>query len=299
MQAALSVVPKYKSRVVVGGTQIIEMTPKEWSEIEDCVCQRDTAAHADKIERHLKVARPEHRHVNAFLFDDGSMMKANGHTRSLLWDQGRIPAPAHVLVIVERCSTDKETIRARYSTFDNQTSVETKQDRVTGAAKMHKLEFKSTYLKDGRFSAAMTPVTPVHIEDDNKVLFWIEPLMALDLLHPNRRTFINPVMSIYLATYHARGQEALKFWKEFIDKDGGNMANGRYNSILALKHWLDLMKAKGWGNHASTKMIRSVALGVFEAWYRNRDTSYTELEMKNLHKNAEMNLATYKADHGL
>lgn len=264
---------KLHSNAIPEDLEILLMTPAEWSAVAAIDVQRDTEKHAGRIEKHMQTYASPHREVHAARLPDGTLVKINGHSRDLLWREGRAPAPDKLLVTVHRVENLAHA-RTLYSFYDSAAAVETVTDKVYGACRMLGLEFQSSYCKDMRFSAALTPITPAAITDrGERAGFWATELMALDELDVKRTQFINPVTSIFLITYRKHGEPVLGFWRAFVEGRGTKGESG-YDAVEGLAQWLLVMKQDGWGNGTSQKKIRDVVLGVVEAWLKNPELRY-------------------------
>jgi len=112
----------------------IEMDTDTFIKIQDNPIQRDTVNHAKKaVKRHLKeYTEPQRVVAIAQLTGSKKRWKVDGHTRSLLWDSGKLKAPTTVYVTVYHISNEEELIEL-YSHFDNKDAAETRQDQLTGA----------------------------------------------------------------------------------------------------------------------------------------------------------------------
>lgn len=275
---------KLSSKRLPADLEIILMRPEEWAAVPSIDVQRDTEAHAAKIEPHMRTFLSPHREVQAARLPDGSMVKLNGHSRDLLWRSGRIPAP-DTLVVTVHMVEDLAQARQLYWAYDNASAVETSTDKVFGACRRLGMEFTSAYCKEMRFSAALTPITPSHIKDKGaRTEYWQEELKVLDRLGVKRAVFINPVTSIFLHTTRHYGDTSLVFWITFAER-GGVKDEAGYCAIEALGAWLDARKKSGWGNGTSQKQIRNVVLGAFIAWHRNNNVRFSS--PKHLEKRAE------------
>jgi hypothetical protein len=264
---------KLHSNAIPDDLEILLMTPAEWAAVAAIDVQRDTEKHAARIEKHLQTYASPHREVHAARLPDGSLVKINGHSRDILWRDGRAPAPDKLLVTVHKVENLAHA-RTLYSFYDSTTAVETVTDKVYGACRMLGLNFQSSYCKDMRFSAALTPITPAGITDrGERTAFWSAELLALDALDVKRTQFINPVTSIFLITYRKHGEHVLGFWQPFAAGNGIKDEKG-CNTVEALAQWLVLMKQDGWGNGTSQKNIREVVLGVVEAWVKAPDVRF-------------------------
>ncbi|WKZ86296.1 hypothetical protein N5B55_04920 [Ralstonia pickettii] len=264
---------KLSSKRLPADLEIILMRPSEWAAVPCIDVQRDTARHAARIEPHMRQFLSPHREVQAARLPDGSLVKLNGHSRDLLWQEGRIPVPDTLLVTVHVVA-DMEQARRLYWAYDNATAVETPTDKVFGACRRLGMEFTSSYCKEMRFSAALAAISPKHLkEKDQRIEYWQEELKALDSLGVSRATFINPVTSIFLVTMRKYGDAALVFWMTFSER-GGVKDEAGYDAIEGLGAWLDARKKDGWGNGTSQKQIRNVVLGAFMAWHKNNGVRF-------------------------
>ncbi|MFT4064325.1 hypothetical protein [Paraburkholderia sp.] len=286
---------KLHSNAIPDDLELLLMTPEEWEAVPPIDVQRDTEKHATRIEKHLQTYASPHREVHAARLPDGELVKINGHSRDLLWRSGRVIAPDKLLVTVHKVDSMAHA-RTLYSFYDSATSVETVTDKVFGACRMLGLAFESSYCRDMRFSAALSPVSPASMTDRaERTAFWKDELLALDTLHVKRAQFINPVASIFLITTRKHGDKAMDFWRAVVGSTGIKDDQG-YDAVEALGQWLVLMKQDGWGNGTSQKKIRDVVLGVVERWVQNPAARY---EKPRDIARKPIDLITYKKALGL
>jgi len=124
----------------------------DWLVLQDHPRRRDTERHAKKAHWQfaLRAKGPLAETLRCVVAADlnGELYKVDGHTRSYLWREGRLPQPEFVLITVYRCRSITE-LNELYDAFDSQFAVEERYASVVGAYRAHGLDLKSPRLKDG------------------------------------------------------------------------------------------------------------------------------------------------------
>src|SRR5882672_12509291 len=108
-----------QSTDIISDGGIMAMGPKDWAAIPDNPRQRDTVAHARRAaQTNLKEPHPTHLKVHMARLADGRCYKLDGHTRSYLWEIGKLEAPQAVQVQVWDVA-DLDAAKELYNTFDS------------------------------------------------------------------------------------------------------------------------------------------------------------------------------------
>lgn len=142
--------PPWENDVTIATTvmRTIQMTTTAWAAVPDSPRQRDTAAHARKaLKGHLKTASPTHARVSAASVNGQLVCKLDGHTRSHLWQSGKLSKPVGDTVFVDVYPVkDMAEANALYVQFDNAGAMEDSRDRVAGAFREHNIHLTSPLL---------------------------------------------------------------------------------------------------------------------------------------------------------
>lgn len=147
-----AVAPPEHASTDLGPLYAITMPVSDWLALRDHPRRRDVERHGKKahwafaLRARGPVAETLRCVVAAEL--DGALYKVDGHTRSHLWREGKLPYPQVVLVTVYRCRSMAE-LHELYDAFDNQLAAEERYASVVGAYRAHALELTSPRLKDG------------------------------------------------------------------------------------------------------------------------------------------------------
>ena len=239
--------PQHERRI-----RYIEMTPAEWAKVPDNPRQRDTELHAKSAIKYLQVPQPPHAQVEMAALPDGSRWKLNGHTRSLLWGDGRIPVPPVLHVTVYEMWTYNDVIES-YEWFDNAAAAERGTDILQGAIKANGLTLETKMLRSGKFGSALRRVFLAITRDFGSdwhnyalvyeaVRYFARELKAFDELAPTGKLFPPGVQMALLLTMKRNPQEAGEFWKLYSTQSG--VKDG--TSMDAVQAYIEaVLRAKG------------------------------------------------------
>ena len=197
-----------------------KMTAAQWIAVNDNPRQRDTAAHAIKASRgHLKAPSPVHQRVHAAQLPGGMLVKLDGHTRAMLWSDGRLAAPDVVFCDIHHVSSMDEA-KALYETFDGKGAGKTARDNLSGAFREAGMVPESGLLQTGAITSALRHLAPGGTPIYSAVKMWRPELEALDALGVSSRLFIGGVILGALAVLRVRGERAHAFLSA-VAVDGG------------------------------------------------------------------------------
>ncbi len=248
--SAPNAVPESDFRILadIGGVMTAEMTVEAWIALPNHPHQRNTARHARAV--HLKqakqaagaVARQLAHVVAAGL--DGMYYKVDGHTRSYLWEQGKLPRPAVLHVTIYPVSSRAE-LDALYEVFDASTAAKTRYDQVYGGFRECGFQPRSKRLKHGFLNDALNIALRGGIRGQQgralpevnlyrAVDVFKRELELLDGIDPEPRPFYSGVVAaalIGLALYPP--ERVLEFFKK-LQNGEGNRKDGRSDPVDAV-----------------------------------------------------------------
>ena len=250
----------------------IQMTPAQWAQVEDNPIQRDTELHARKATRtHLKTPSSAHRHVHAAHLPDGKLVKLDGHTRSLLWEDGRLKKPEVVEVALHEVRNMQEAIDL-YKHFDNPSATETATDRLTGAYRFHGISPRSELLTNGGISTALNIINQSSPQIYDMVGEWKDELMMLDDINATHQQMSSVLIAACLLTLRKHGSRALDFWRLYC-AGGGTRIDGKSCGVDELTRIVADWRARrmiATGGSASRRNQAGKALSCCDSWLAGR-----------------------------
>lgn len=220
------------------------ITPEAWTQVRGNPRQRDTERHADKIETHLQVVMPQHALVHAAQLPDGELIKLDGHTRCLLWEQNRAPVPQIIYMVITPAANMDEAMRM-YSLYDNALVTELRADEVFGAFREHGLRPQSKILQRGILSGALglaewsrTGLIPkrttFHV--NSAIAEWKHEIASLDRIitgHESKRLHSGIVAAILLTLRQHGYIRVAPFWARYLNKDESGSVRDPHNVLLS------------------------------------------------------------------
>lgn len=262
-------------KIQLGPTmKLIPMTPQEWWNVPDNPIQRNTAEHAKKaIRGHLAAPHPSHAIVHAAQLTDGTLVKLDGHTRSALWMDGRLQAPATVQVIVHKAASLEDAI-GLYKHFDNPSATENAGDRLAGAYRLSSIVPKSRLLTHGGVTAAlnlMNETSGIY----SLVSEWKIEIELLDEMDLSVAAMPSVLIAAALLTIRKHGRKALDFWRLYA-AGGGTRINGKScgcDELTRIVADLRARKQLGNGGANSRRNQAGRAISCCEAWLLGRSFS--------------------------
>ena len=253
----------------------IQMTPAQWAAVEDNPIQRDTEEHAKKaLRNHLKKPSSAHRHVHAARLPNGKLVKLDGHTRSLLWQQGRLMAPEVVEVALHEAADLKEVIEL-YKHFDNEGSTENATDRLSGAYRLHAVKPSGRLLVSGGISSALNIIDQSQRPIYELVEEWKGELELLDALNATKRAMPSVLIAAALVTFRKHGLRALQFWTLYCT-GAGSRIDGKSCGVDELTRIVADLRARkilATGGNAARREQAGRAISCCEAWLNGRSFS--------------------------
>jgi len=252
--------------------KLIELTVAQWADVQDNPIQRNTAEHAKKaIRGHLRNASPTHSLVAAALLPDGAMVKLDGHTRSALWQDGRLEAPKTVYVAVHSVQGMAHAMEL-YKQFDNPAATENAGDRLNGALRLHALAAKNRLLTQGGITSALGMI------DQTKSVYkmvgeWKDELELLDELSASPAAMPSTLICAALLTLRKHGAKALDFWRLYA-AGGGTRIDGKSCGVDELTRIVADLRARkqlATGSANSRQSQAGRAISCCDAWLQGRN----------------------------
>lgn len=252
---------------------LITISLGEWTRIRGNERQRNTERHADKVEHQFKVVLPQHWVVYAAQLPSGEYVKLDGHTRCLLWNEGRAPKPAHISMMVHQAA-DEEHVKTMYDAYDGSKSAETSADRVFGAFREHGIHPQSKLLQRGTLTSALALVESARtgvsrhgagLKANSAVIEWKDEINCLDRIitgHESRRMH-SSIAAAMMLTVRRRGFHVVApFWARYLAKKEEGDVRDPHNLLLS---YLRRCQAMKWtGSSTSQLDIAGKALSACE-----------------------------------
>lgn len=231
-----------------GGVITAEMTVEDWIALPHHPHQRNTVRHSRAV--HLKRAKEAAGAVANHLAHvvaarlDGTHYKVDGHTRSYLWERGKLPRPAILHVTIYPVSSRAE-LDALYEVFDASTAAKTRYDQVYGGYQECGFQPRSKRLKHGFLNDALNIALRGGIRGQQSralpdvnlyraVAVFKPELELLDSIDPEPRPFYSGVVAaalIGLTLYPPT--RVLEFFKK-LQNGEGNRKDGRSDPVDAV-----------------------------------------------------------------
>lgn len=248
--------------------ELKKMSVNEWIDVLDNPIQRNTEVHAKKaLRNHLKSSSPIQAKVSAAELPDGTLIKLDGHTRSLLWETGRLERPDVVYCDVYHVQ-NLEMAKLLYSHFDNPIAAENAIDRLSGALRDANIVLKSPYLMNGLSSALRVlegGKSAGHIY--GSVLLWKREIEMLDSLCLKSQGANSGRILGCLALLRKRNLKAINFILA-VDADGGTKSEmGRDGVESAVQ---SLRDCKGMNGEAGITEVAERLISCGEMYLANR-----------------------------
>lgn len=228
--------------------QDLKMTVKEWCSVLDNPRQRDTVAHAKKASKaHLKSASITHKVVAAARLPGGSLVKLDGHTRALLWMDGRLDCPSSVECKVYDVKSMDEA-KELYTHFDNKDSVEGARDQLSGAFREASINPSSGLLMHGGFTSAINKLFPQKTTIYKMVREWKVEIEVLDSFGFSK-TMKGGFILGALVLLRTRRERITQFLAELASDNGVKTPGGR-DGVEAFLSFLKEQSGKSTGEKA-------------------------------------------------
>ena len=265
--------------------ETVIITPYDFVDIEDNPRQRDTKKQAARAcRRHLKSGHISHCKVNIARLPSGKLYKLDGHSRCLLWEQGRLSAPEFLSADIWDCKNISE-VESLYLTFDNRDAAEQNNMLLFGTLRSKGLEIKSGLLKRQGMFAALQHIygTTLDVALDTPESI-IPSLAIIDGRNISGSKINTGVLSAMIATVYKDGDDAMDFWEMHINDEG--VKNGKkWDGVYGIKVVLE--KTPTINGREIMRMIMRRSLSCYTAYKNGR------LLMKNA---SEMPLTKFVPD---
>ncbi len=254
------------------GTKVF--TVKEWNRVADNPRQRDTHEHAKKAARdHLKEFSPAQQVVHVGRLPNGHLVKLDGHTRALMWSDGRLEAPSEITAMVYSISSMDEAAKL-YTHFDNQSAVEGARDRLKGAFREAGIFPSGPLLLHGGVMSAFNLMFSRSSREDIywRIKEWKPELLVIDTIEATTFAVPAPVLCACMLTIRKHGQRATEFWKLY-GAGGGTRIDGESCGVDELTRIVSDARARkqlGANRPQSTKQCGR-AISCCEAWIAGRN----------------------------
>lgn len=250
------------------------MTVEDWFAVPNYPAQRNTEQHAKKMLPILKKSGflSVHAIVAAVQFPNGALMKINGHTRALLWLEGKIAPPVLIHCDVHAVNTMDDAARI-YAAYDNQATGKDSRDNFFGAAQELGMNFQFSVFRQGRGTSALEYAEAFRVKQsffikklDVKMTMreWDKELRLTDAIlagHADKSNTMGPVLAAMLVTLRKHPDEARLFWMTYLERRDGLTSD----PDVALRIWLEQRRAAGQTAGRSNAMLTiSHCIRVFE-----------------------------------
>lgn len=269
--------------------------------------QRDTITRA---RRAVKIHLGEYHisHANVAVAKIGNrFVKLDGHTRSLLWKEGKLDKPKMLNVSIYPCSTKRELIDL-YHTFDAPQAVETKGDQMYGALAFYNIVVPvPSFLKMSGLSQA---VRLIHLlleqPHPHSVVDAIKPLtddisallrMGYPVYGGDRKItrhklgFPSAATTAFLVLYRLHGEKVYGFFDDFTACDTQNLKHGTSAGHAAAKFVLVARERKEMNGHRNSIRIALMMINAYSLHAKKKAVNnYKALVSKRQEKNPMMEM---------
>lgn len=198
--------------------KIVDITPKEFASYLEHPKQRNTEFRAARA-THLKNLDEQHELVAAIKYGD-KIYKADGHTRSWLWENKHVKSPKKLKCIMFDTNS-LERLYKIYEFFDNTNAVETPMDKQYGTFRSFDFYPQSNLVKRGGLSTAVRVMTHnmKRVDIEECVSKHLNELKIIDKKNYAKTGWVSALYSALIATVRKDGEFAFGFWDEFVQKN--------------------------------------------------------------------------------
>lgn len=254
---------------------MITKTPEFWTCMPGNPRQRNTEEHADQIEAFLQKVTDQHAVVAAAQLPSGELVKLDGHTRCLLWEQNRIPVPVQVHIQVY-AARDMDHAGDMYDLYDNRITTKHAKDDIFGAFRDAGVTLRSPFMMKCRLASALRNVCEAARGENTRgraswnvrmaTLEWVSECVSLDNLLVSTRIgssharLHSGVIGAMLLSIRKYGSHAVEdFWRQYLVKETG-MTN---EPAMKMREILGSLN-KGTGGRDTAVYLASKALSCLE-----------------------------------
>jgi len=257
-----------------------KMTPEQWAQIPDNRIQRDTVRHAVKVIKNFQEIISTHLMVEAAIFPDGSLVKLDGHTRSLLWEQGRAPVPDFILVKIHKVFSLQKADYL-YRTIDSRSAVDSAGDDIFGILKKKNFTGSSKIVKQGRLSLclkvvewARTGQAPANsIDKEAAIDQWFREIVFSDEIVTGggggAKVYAGIFAAMMLSVQKHGKENAAAFWRLYLSKKEEGL--DATNPVIKLRlHMSDRKRDARTASMKNSREITENAIFAVHQWLRGR-----------------------------
>ena len=245
-----------------------KMTTQQWANVLDNPRQRDTEKHAAQaIRRHLKVSCSTQARVDAAMLPGGILVKLDGHTRSFLWEAGKLESPKVVYVTIYPVE-NMEKAKELYTHFDSDGPLEKSRDKVFGAFREIAFTPESGLLKHGALTSILKNLNPKTLDVYASVRAWKRELILLDSLGFSKNQLLTGASLGALILLRKHGENALLFLDKVRKNSGTKTAEGS-DSVDMLARYTATLKGKS-GGEQSIKNLAGVVISFYRGFIANK-----------------------------
>lgn len=248
--------------------ETIKMTVAQWAAVLDNPRQRDTDKNASKATRgHLKTSSPAQARVFAAKLPGGALVKLDGHTRALLWEEGKLQPPSVVYVDVIYVKSMDEA-KELYTHFDNPAVSEKAADKMFGAFRESGITPESGLIASCGITSAIKKLVPVGTPIYTAVKAWKPEIIMLDSIGAGGGALKNGMVLGALCTLRVRGERALPFISAVVTDSGDRNEHGS-DGVDAIVRFSKESRGKTTGE-AVIKDSAGRFITAFEGWLIGR-----------------------------
>jgi len=258
------------------------MSYKKWMALPDHSCQRPTEQHARRAHRkggHLAQDCITHGDVVAVLFK-GRMYKADGHTRTWLWEHGYLAQPEKVYVLVYEVGTERD-FEQLYYRFNERRAAKKVPAQVIGVASSIGLTLTSPCFRKGTFKSALERASDFVVSDADDLHLvlddWMTELRLADGLNLPGKGWGGDIKTAILLAFRrwgeqetAEGRSVRKFWLAVLNDQGIKGIQGRDGVQAAYEIVSDKARPGGFAGWTDTyeRLISCVETYMRGRFYR-------------------------------
>lgn len=291
---------------VVGKCRTIEVDAETFMNLPDNPIQRDTEKHAAFAQkRHLSKDSPTHRSVAVAEYRGRLLCKLDGHTRTLMWRDGRLTMPDTVDMTIYPIS-DPRDAETFYKQFDNRYATETTADRISGAMRAAGITPQSTLLRGNNYATALKMANSGGSSsggDDEYELvsLWRDVIIEVDSWelprNPFKGTGLVALMFLLVAAETHVIENVRTFFQKFANKEGVKNGSAK-DGVQALCEHMEHRRIKGtMTGQENMRDIMSKGLSCVNAWCKGvtiTNVQPSNEDLKELHRCALTRLGVIK-----
>ena len=251
----------------------IVMTVDEWIDIPDNDIQRDTVKHSRKaVKYHLSELKLTHLKCAMAITEKGEKIKLDAHTRAYMWEHNLLTRPEKLYVDVYHVKDRKES-RELYKHFDSSMSLESVNDKLSGAYKHLGINPQSKLLLNGGVTTALKAIGTKKIawnflDMTDVVRPFKKELMFIDGENFQTSSFPAPVLASMIVTVKMYGKEALHFWTAFANDEGTKTAKSK-DGIYCAAEVIRVARETGLmmgGSQSANRILVPKLVWCFHKW---------------------------------